>query len=101
IRATVGEVSSQVVVNVKPNTATLSVEALQGVGQGSVVSIPAGIDCQISGTSTSGICAFGFPIGTTVTLVSNASSGNRFVSWGDACNGTTAECQLTISGAQT
>jgi hypothetical protein len=70
-----------------------------GVGTGTVVSTPAGINCQIANGSASGTCSFTFPAGTTVGLVPSwvALSGNVFSSWSGACTGSTIPCLVTGS----
>jgi hypothetical protein len=71
---------------------TLSVSKL-GSGSGSVVSVPAGIDCGST-------CSAQFSNGTSVTLTATAASGSSFVGWsGEGCTGT-GSCVLTIDAAR-
>jgi hypothetical protein len=65
-----------------------------GDGDGTVTSVPAGIDC----TFTSVTCQASFAPDTTVTLTATATSGGAFLAWGGdatAC-GTTPTCTLTL-----
>jgi alpha-tubulin suppressor-like RCC1 family protein len=64
----------------------LSVQKL-GPGNGSVVSIPPGIDCGDR-------CSADFAEGTIVNLSITAAAGSRFVGWSGACEG--AACDITI-----
>ena len=58
--------------------ATLSI-GIDGTGDGTVVSAPAGISCHPT-------CAATFPLSTTVTLQAQAGAGSVFTGWGGACN---------------
>ena len=71
----------------------------RGVGSGSVVSTPAGIDCQITSSATTGTCSATFPAGSTVALIPSfvILSGNYFASWADACSGSTQPCVVPTS----
>jgi hypothetical protein len=62
------------------------------VGQGLVVSAPAGIRCQPT-------CEARFPPGTVVTLTAIPSAGWRFVGWSGDCTG--ASCSLPGAGVVT
>jgi hypothetical protein len=66
---------------------TLSVQL---VGDGTVTSAPAGINCP-------GQCTALFPKGTTVTLSAAPDSGQTFNGWGVACAGTDPVCELRLS----
>ncbi len=62
------------------------------VGNGTVTSTPAGIDCGAT-------CAAPFDSGTKVTLTAKAADGSTFTGWsGSGCSGT-ATCEVTIGGA--
>ena len=53
-----------------------------GVGQGTILSTPAGIDCG-------SFCDFNFANNSTVTLTAAADPGNKFSGWsGEGCGGT-------------
>lgn len=74
-----------------PPTQTLTVTR-DGIGSGTVTSVPAGIDCGST-------CSAEFEEGTMVTLTAAAGSGSSFAGWsGGGCSGTGA-CQVTLSGA--
>ena len=60
-----------------------------GLGSGTVISTPAGINCAD--------CDGTFPNGATVTLMASAGGGSTFVGWNDpSCPGT-GNCVLTMS----
>ena len=60
-----------------------------GIGAGSVVSDPAGIDCGAT-------CQYHFRVGTEVRLTATPADGNVFTGWGGACTGTAA-CVVTMN----
>jgi hypothetical protein len=60
-----------------------------GGGSGTVVSVPAGIDCGAD-------CAESYAPGTVVTLSANPAAGSRFAGWSGACSGT-ATCSVAMS----
>jgi hypothetical protein len=62
-------------------------------GSGSVVSLPAGINCGQ-------ICSAGFTGGTAVSLTATPASGWTFAGWTGACTGTGA-CSVTMSSTAT
>ena len=64
-----------------------------GVGSGTVTSTPPGIDCGP-------VCSAEFPEGSVVTLTAAAPGGSAFFQWGGACAGSTATCEITMTGAQ-
>ena len=70
------------------NTYTLEVETF-GMGDGTVSSIPAGIECGDTCTGT-------FPYGTRVALQARAATGSQFVEWFGACSGETP-CGVTLT----
>jgi len=71
-----------------------------GPGNGSVISNPAGIDCENPVTDTTN-CVGLFPVGTSVTLTAAAASDSSFGGWnGGGCSGV-GTCTLTLSSDQT
>ena len=72
-------------------TYTLSV-SLEGNRNGSVSSIPAGIECGND-------CSAQYPSGTSVSLAAYADTGSTFTGWGGSCSGT-GQCQVTMSAAK-
>ncbi len=64
--------------------------AVDGTGQGSVISLPAGIDCSAS-------CDASFAHATPVTLTAIPKPGSAFAGWSGACSGTATECAVTMS----
>lgn len=99
ITATIGSVSSSVVLDVVRAPAALTILADAGSGRGVVRSAPAGIDCAIDGATASGACSHTFPGDAVVTLTSTPDASNLFRAWGDACSssGTATSCQVTMS----
>ena len=69
---------------------------LDKLGNGSVSSAPAGIDCD---TECSSDVAH-FDLGSTVVLTADPTTGSTFDGWsGDACDGSSdLECAVTMSG---
>ena len=80
-----------------------SVESLiltgAGVGSGSVVASPTGINCSVIGGIASGTCSSGYPGGTGVSLEEVPSSGFTFTGWGGACAsaGTSQFCNINTN----
>ncbi|MBL9038940.1 MAG: DUF11 domain-containing protein, partial [Archangium sp.] len=67
-----------------------------GTGLGTITSSPAGIACGPACVSADA----GFVDGASITLTAVAQTGDRFVSWGGACSGTTYTCALTMTQAR-
>ena len=68
--------------------------AVTKVGQGTVTSKPAGIDCGRT-------CSQSFPAGSTVTIEATANSKKwTFVRWDGACNGKKTTCAIGLDGAK-
>ena len=67
-----------------------------GSGQGSVASLPAGINCGNACTSASMVTA----PGSQITLTASAAAGSTFTGWGGACSGNALTCVVTMSQAQ-
>jgi hypothetical protein len=59
-------------------------------GNGTVRSLPVGIDCGSS-------CSAGFGEGASVVLSATPAAGQRFAGWSGACTGADAICALTLS----
>jgi len=69
-----------------------------GGGSGTVVSTPAGIDCSIVGSTTSGACVASFTGGTVVTLEETPAAGSIFTTWAGSCaNSSSPTCNVTVS----
>ncbi len=66
---------------------------IDGNGNGSVNSVPTGIDCG-------GDCAELFDYGTVVTLTAVADAGSSFLGWSGACIGA-GDCVITMEEART
>jgi hypothetical protein len=72
---------------------------ISGGGDGSVISKPAGIDCEVPVTANTN-CFASFPIGTSVTLTAAAASGSTFGGWsGGGCSGV-GTCTFTLNTDQ-
>lgn len=100
ITAASGGSSAFVDVRVVPLPQTVTITAGTGSsGIGVVTSSPAGIECTISGTTTSGTCSASFPGDATVSLSQRIVSTAAFVGWGGDCSGTT--CSLVSSQPRT
>ncbi len=70
-----------------------------GTGNGSVMSSPTGINCNILGGVASGSCSTGVPGGTGISLEEIPTAGYTFAGWGGACasSGTSQFCNLTVN----
>ena len=69
------------------NTSLLTV-TLTGTGNGTIISVPAGIDCP-------GTCSYRFPLNTTVELQATPAPGNGFSKWNGECEGHN-DCELLL-----
>ncbi len=77
-----------------PGTFPLTVVAgTPHTGGGTITSAPTGINCTLTGTTTSGTCTQNFPAGTLVTLTSAPGVGSNFFGW----TGTTPNCLASSS----
>lgn len=98
--ACAGSTGSSCTVTVTQETAAMATFAAAAnfplgvavTGNGSVSSLPAGINC---GTT----CTASFATNTVVTLTATAAQGQVLQSWGGACSGNTA-CSVTMSEAR-
>ena len=63
-------------------------------GQGTVTSVPVGIDCGQ-------ICTYNFPYSSTVTLTATPAQYYTFTGWSGACTNTTGTCTVTMDTAKT
>jgi hypothetical protein len=74
-------------------------------GGGTITSAPSGINCTLTGTTTSGTCTQNFPAGTLVTLTSAPGPGSGFFGWTGTmpnCLASSAvSCLLNMSAATT
>ena len=68
-----------------------------GTGQGTVSG--SGINCTISGGSTSGTCSANYPSGSGVSLTATPTGGSTFSGWGGGCSGT-GGCSITMNASQ-
>ncbi|MBL0892540.1 MAG: hypothetical protein IBJ19_18270, partial [Gemmatimonadaceae bacterium] len=72
-----------------------------GEGRGIITSTPAGISCNLVGSSGQGACTALFNEGTSISLSAAALSGNSFRGWGGDCAGQVGTtCILPITGTQ-
>lgn len=63
-----------------------------GVGGGTVLSTPSGIDCGV-------ICGATFPRATKVVLVARPGGHFRFQRWAGGCSGTAPRCTVALTAA--
>ena len=76
------------------------VASAASVGNGHIVSTPAGIDCTLNGTAPgTGACSTSFPLGTVITLTQEPIAGAIFAAWSANCVGN--PCAVTMSGQRT
>jgi alpha-tubulin suppressor-like RCC1 family protein len=62
-----------------------------GAGNGTVSSLPAGIDCG-------SVCSASYIVGSTVTLTATPDGTSTFTGWSGACTGT-GTCSVAVEGA--
>jgi hypothetical protein len=62
------------------------------VGNGTIISNPAGVTCGAD-------CTESYPIGTVVTLTAQTAANSVFVGWRGACNGANTTCEVIIDAA--
>jgi hypothetical protein len=88
------------------NTFPLTVQAgAMHTGGGTVTSSPAGINCVLAGTTTSGTCTANFGAGALVTLMQTPGAGSTFFGWtgtSPACIASSAvSCEVGMTAATT
>ena len=88
--------SDQTVIATFQNAAepTMSL-VLEGLGSGTITSLPSGIDCVSNAGLSSGSCNASFTSGAQVTLNAVPGNGSTFTGWGGDCSGTAA-CATTL-----
>ena len=67
--------------------------SVQVLGVGSVVSLPAGLNCTAA-------CGANFELNTTVTLTATPASGQVFEGWSGACTGAANTCVVSMDPAR-
>jgi hypothetical protein len=68
---------------------TYSLQIISLVGEGTITSSPAGIDCGST-------CSADFAQDTIVTLTATPAPGATFLDWGGACTGTQHTCTVSL-----
>ena len=81
-----------------PQRLTLAAGA-GSAGGGVITSSPTGVNCVLSGSTSSGTCTAYFAAGTLVTLQETTSGNAVFAAWGGDCAST--PCQLVMSQGRT
>jgi Fe-S cluster biogenesis protein NfuA len=66
---------------------------VEGDGNGTVTSSPAGINCGSD-------CSETYDRGTGVTLTASAQGSSVFAGWGGACTGNASTCTVTMDGSK-
>jgi hypothetical protein len=66
--------------------------AATGDGTGFITSTPNGLACG-------GVCAWGFPLGTSITVRATPNRGTAFAGWTGACQGK-EDCALEMNGGK-
>lgn len=91
-----------------PGTSTFPVTVQAGsthTGGGTITSTPAGINCTLAGTTTSGTCTANFGVGEFVTMNAAAGSGSTFFGWSgttpSCITSSSVSCLLAITAAET
>jgi hypothetical protein len=94
VKVTGGEVTDDISAALVPNKAfTLSVGKI-GSGNGTVKSLPAGIDCGSD-------CTQDYLRGTTVAVTAVADLGSTFTSWSGSCAGTALQTTVKVDADKT
>jgi hypothetical protein len=76
--------------------AVVTVNILPNMADGTVTSVPAGIDCHPGGT-----CGAQFTVGSTMTLTETPATGETFVNWTGGCTGSGTTCSITVPSGST
>jgi hypothetical protein len=89
-----------------PGTFPLTVVAgTPHTGGGTITSAPTGINCTLTGATTSGTCTQNFPAGALVTLTSAPGPGSGFFGWSGTAPtclaSSSVSCLLNMSAATT
>jgi hypothetical protein len=79
---------------------TLQVTGVAGATGSGTVTGP-GINCTISGSTTSGDCQETYDLAVTVTLTATPSTGSSFSGWQGDCSGTNSTCSFVITSNRT
>jgi hypothetical protein len=75
------------------NGQTTAMLSISTVGNGSVVSEPAGIDCGAT-------CQANYPAGSSVNLTAKPAANYSFSGWGGACSGSASVCTVLMTEAR-
>ncbi len=78
-----------------PLTRTVTITG--AVGNGTVSSSPAGIDCGLTGAATSGTCSAAFAAATPVVLTATPAAGYSFGGWLGPCVGSATDLGCTFA----
>lgn len=102
IAAELGTRQTAVDIRVVPPPQVLSVVAAGFTGAGTVTSAPAGINCAISGTQSTGACTFTFPGDIQAVLTATPAPGTELVGWSGDCAGSQGQnCTVDMSQPRT
>ncbi|HCT59001.1 MAG TPA: hypothetical protein DGD08_17510 [Gemmatimonas aurantiaca] len=98
ITADVGGRQAVADVRVVPPPALLRVSSAGLSGTGTVSSSPAGLNCVVNGTVSTGTCAFTFPGDVQVVLTATPTVGTELIGWSGDCSGTQgAACTVSMN----
>jgi hypothetical protein len=100
ITASVGGVTSSVVVTVVAAPAAVAVTSSGGAGSGTVTSAPAGLTCRVLTGTAGSTCSAAFASDQAVVLTAAPDAGSAFAGWGGDCAaaGSALQCTLPASG---
>ncbi len=101
ITADVGGRQNVVDIRVVPPPALLRLSSAGLSGTGTITSAPAGLNCAINGTASTGTCAFTFPGDIQVVLTATPAVGTELIGWAGDCSGTQgAACTVSMNQAR-